>query len=141
MDRFLARLSRDFEYAVELREARLLTPRYRDLLARHGVAHTYNYWSAMPGLSDQASIVPPEETPFTVVRLLLRPGTWYEQQRERFRPFNRLVEPDEGMRAELVSLARRALSRRRPTFVLVNNKAEGSSPLTVLALARLLGQD
>ena len=34
-----------------------------------------------------------------VVRLLLKPGTWYEDQREAFRPFNRLVEPDEAMRA------------------------------------------
>ena len=31
-----------------------------------------------------------------MVRLLLRPGTWYENQRERFTPFDRLVETDEG---------------------------------------------
>ena len=41
----------------------------------------------------QAAVVPPEDPPFTVVRLLLKPGTWYEDQRERFRPFNRLVRP------------------------------------------------
>ena len=75
LDAFLERLPGEFEYAVELRDARLLTPAYRDILRRHRIAHTYNYWSAMPAPADQAAIVPPEDGPFAVVRLLLRPGT------------------------------------------------------------------
>ncbi len=135
LDGFLGALPRDFAYAVEIRDRTLLTPAYRAVLARHGVAHTYNYWSAMPMPLAQADVVPPEEPPFTVVRLLLKPGTWYEDQRDRFRPFNRLVEPDETMRDQVVALTRRALSRGRKVYVLVNNKAEGSSPLTIEALA------
>lgn len=130
LDQFLAGLPRRFEYAVELRDVRLLTPTYRGLLARHGVAHTYNYWSAMPLPGDQAAVVPPEDGDFAVVRLLLRPGTWYQDQRDRFRPFNRLVEPDETMRADTIAVVRRVLNRKKRAFVLVNNKAEGSSPLT-----------
>ena len=135
LDRFLGALPRDFAYAVEIRDRALLTPTYRVVLARHGVAHTYNYWSAMPMPLAQADVVPPEDTPFSVVRLLLKPGTWYEDQRERFRPFNRLVEPDEVMRDQVVALTTRALARGRKVYVLVNNKAEGSSPLTIEALA------
>ena len=56
----------------------------------------------------------------------------------RFKPFDRLVEPDEKMRGQVVALTRRALARGRRVYILVNNKAEGSSPLTVLALARRL---
>ena len=135
LDRFLEALPRDFAYAVEVRDRALLTPGYRAVLARHGVAHTYNYWSAMPMPLAQAAVVPPEDPPFAVVRLLLKPGTWYEDQRDRFRPFNRIVQPDEAMRDEVVALTRRALARGRKVYVLVNNKAEGSSPLTVEALA------
>ena len=141
LDRFLGALPREFDYAVELRDARLLTPAYRGLIARHGVAHTYNYWSAMPMPGEQAAVVPPEDQDFSVVRLLLRPGTWYEDQRDRFKPFDRLVAPDEAMRTDVVSVTRRALSRGRRVFILVNNKAEGSSPLTVMALARQLGDE
>ena len=113
--------------------------RYRiDILDRHGVAHTYNYWSAMPMPGEQADLLPPDEGPFAVVRLLLRPGTWYEDQKARFSPFNALVEPDEAMRRDVVAIARRVVNRGRRVFVLVNNKAEGSSPLTVTALARQL---
>jgi uncharacterized protein YecE (DUF72 family) len=136
LDRFLGELPRQFEYAVELRDRHLLTDEYRTVLARHGAAHVYNYWSAMPMPGAQADVVPPEEPPFSVIRLLLRPGTWYEDQREAFRPFDRIVEPDLAMRAEVVALGRRALGRGRRVYVLVNNKAEGSSPLTVRALAR-----
>ncbi|MGE3957043.1 MAG: DUF72 domain-containing protein [Vicinamibacterales bacterium] len=138
LDRFLAQLPRSFEYVVELRDARLLTPAYRQVLAAHRVGHTYNYWSAMPAPGEQAAVVPPEDFDLAVIRLLLKPGTWYEEQRERFKPFNRLVEPDEGMRADVAALARRVANRGRRVFVLVNNKAEGSSPLTVTALARRL---
>ena len=92
----------------------------------------------MPG--DQAAVVPPEASDLIVVRLLLRPGSWYDDQRERFTPFDRLVEPDTTMRADVVSVVRRAVARGRRAFVLVNNKAEGSSPLTVTALARQLAQ-
>jgi uncharacterized protein YecE (DUF72 family) len=135
LDRFLDALPRDFAYAVEIRDRALLTPAYRAVLARHGVAHTYNYWSAMPMPLVQAEVVPPEAPPFSIVRLLLKPGTWYEDQRDRFRPFNRLVEPDETMRDQVVALTTRALAKGRKVYVLVNNKAEGSSPLTVEALA------
>lgn len=138
LERFLTALPRDFQYAVELRDARLLTPRYRALLAEHGIAHTFNYWSAMPTPGQQTAVIPPEDADFSVVRLLLKPGTWYEEQKGRFAPFNRLVEPDEQMRAEVVDIVRRVLKRKRRVFVLVNNKAEGSSPLTVMALAKLL---
>jgi uncharacterized protein YecE (DUF72 family) len=138
LDRFLERLPRQFDYAVELRDQRLLTPEYRAVLARHRVAHTYNYWSAMPMPTAQAAIVPPDDLPFTVIRLLLRPGTWYEDQKERFRPFNAIVEPDEAMRSDVAELSDRALTRGRKVWVLVNNKAEGSSPLTIMALARKL---
>jgi uncharacterized protein YecE (DUF72 family) len=140
LDTFLGALPSSFQFAVELRDARLLTPAYRDVLARRQVAHTFNYWSAMPMPADQAAVVAPEDAEFGVVRLLLRPGTWYDDQRERFSPFNRLVEPDETMRAQVVSIVRRFVNRGRHVYVLVNNKAEGSSPLTVAALATRIAE-
>jgi len=118
-----------------VRDEVLLGEGYRTVLARHGVAHVYNYWSAMPMPGVQAARVPVDGAPFTVVRLLLRPGTWYEDQRERFRPFNRLVAPDAAMRADVAGIVARATRAERPVYVLVNNKAEGSAPLTIHALA------
>ena len=138
LDAFLAALPREFRYAVELRDPRLVTREYRDVLARRGAAHVYNWASRMPSLSEQQAAVPVSAAPFTVIRLLLRPGTLYDDRREEFLPFDRIVEVDEAMRADVAGIARSALALGREVFVLVNNKAEGCAPLTIRALAEML---
>jgi uncharacterized protein YecE (DUF72 family) len=138
LDRFLGALPRDFRYAVELRQRNLLGPAYVAVLARHGAAHIYNSWTAMPTPGPQSELIAPESQPFLVVRLLLRPGSTYQEQREAFEPFDRIQAEDIPLRNEVVGLLARAVARRLPSFVLVNNKVEGSSPLTVEALARQL---
>lgn len=138
LDRFLGRLPRDFQYAVEVRDRTLLGPDYAQVLSRHGAAHVYNAWTAMPLPREQIAHVPLDGMPFLMVRLLLRPGATYEEQREAFAPFDAIPEPHEGMREEVVDLVGRAVARAIPAYVLVNNKAEGSSPLTIEALAERL---
>jgi uncharacterized protein YecE (DUF72 family) len=140
LDRFLDALPKDFCYAVELRDRALLTGPYVRVLARHGVAHVYNSWTAMPPPGEQAAALPVEEMPFLVIRWLMKPGTTYEDQRAAFLPFDRLCAPDERMRNQVVDLVARAVARAIPAYVLVNNKAEGSSPLTIEALARRLAE-
>jgi uncharacterized protein YecE (DUF72 family) len=139
LGRFLGDLPKDFRYVVELRDPALLTREYRDALAAHGAAHVYNYVTAMPMPAEQAKTIPVVSAPFTVIRLLLRPGTTYGERREEMMPFNRLSDPNPEMRKEVVSLARTAIESGIPVSVLVNNKAEGCSPLTIRALAEMLG--
>lgn len=141
LDRFLEGLPRDFSYAVELRDRWVLTDAYRAVLARHGAAHVYNYWSAMPMPGVQARIVAPDTQPFVMVRLLMKPGARYERQREAFAPFDALAAPDEEMRRDVLGIIRRGVAAGRGVYLLVNNKAEGSAPLTIEALAERLVAD
>ena len=62
----------------------------------------------------------------------------YQRAVDRFKPYDRLQAPIPGMRRDVVRLARRAIERNVPAFVLVNNRAEGNAPLTVDALGRML---
>ena len=119
----------------------MLTEEYRSALVGSGAAHVYNYVSAMPMPEEQASAIPPETAAFAVIRLLLAPGTRYNDRREEFLPFDRIVAPDKEMRRQVVSLAGRVSSLGREVFVLVNNKAEGCSPLTIRALAEMLASE
>jgi uncharacterized protein YecE (DUF72 family) len=139
LNRFLEALPKA-RYAVELRDPDLLTPDYRAVLAARGAAHVYNYVTAMPMPEEQASAVPLDAAPFTVIRLLLAPGTRYNDRREEFSPFDRIVAPDPEMRRQVVALARAGAALGRDVFVLVNNKAEGCSPLTIRALADMLAE-
>jgi len=138
LDRFLADLPGGFSYAVELRDPRLLSDEYRLVLASRGVAHVYNCATAMPMPEEQARTVPVNEMPFVVIRLLLRPGTSYDDRREEFLPFDRIVDANPEMRRQVVSVVRAA--KARDVFVLVNNKAEGCAPATIRALAEELAR-
>jgi uncharacterized protein YecE (DUF72 family) len=135
LDRFLGSLPRDFQYAVEVRDRALLSDDYLRVITAHGAAHVYNAWTAMPLPGAQAVTVPVDKMPFVMVRLLLRPGATYQEQREAFAPFDRIPEPQEEMREQVVDLVGQAVARAIPAYVLVNNKAEGSSPLTIEGLA------
>jgi uncharacterized protein YecE (DUF72 family) len=138
LDEFLGRLPTGFDYAVELRHLAWMSAPYRQVLARHRVAHVCSYWSHMPRPAAQERAVPMDGARFLLIRLLLPPGARYEAQKDAFEPFDRLHAPDPAMRREVVALCRAALARGLPAWVLVNNKAEGSSPLTVRALAEAL---
>jgi uncharacterized protein YecE (DUF72 family) len=138
LGRFLEALPREARYAVELRDPALLTAGYASALSAAGAAHVYNYATAMPMPAEQARTVPLAGAPFAVVRLLLRPGTLYGERRDEFLPFDRIVDESPEMRRDVVALAREGLALGREVSVLVNNKAEGCSPLTIRALAELL---
>ncbi|MFN2385989.1 MAG: DUF72 domain-containing protein [Thermoanaerobaculia bacterium] len=141
LEEFLSALPRGFRYAVELRDASLLTDEYAAVLRRHGAGHVYNYAAAMPLPAEQAFIARPEAAHFMLIRLLLPPGTRYMERRDALWPFVKAGEPDPVMREQVVDLVRRGLSTGNPVYVLVNNKAEGCAPLTVRALAELLAED
>lgn len=139
LDRFLSKLPKDFSYAVEVRNQRLLGSEYRSLLKAHRVAHVYNHWTYMPPLAEQHRRV--GETfpaPFVVLRLLTPLRLKYEQAVQMAEPYNRIVKALPEMRNDTVRLIREAVARERRAYVLVNNRAEGCAPLTVQALVETL---
>jgi hypothetical protein len=95
----------------------------------------------MPMPAEQAEVVGPAVNA-GVIRLLIPPGCSYGARKRQLQPFNRLVDVRDGMREQTINLVRRFLVQKRVSFVIVNNKAEGCSPLTILGLARrFVGSD
>ena len=92
LDGFFRQLPKDFRYAVEIRNAGLLGPRYRKMLDKHGVAHVYNHWSSMPALADQHTRLEAFTAPFTVLRLLTPLKMSYEAAKKRAEPYTKIVE-------------------------------------------------
>lgn len=139
LDAFFSGLPQGLQLAVELRNYDLLTPSYTQVLERHGVGHVFNYWERMPSLRRQLACDGLIDTaPFVVCRLLIPPGRRYAARKLELAPFDRLVDPQPEMRADVALIARACQRLGKTLFVLVNNKAEGSSPLTVRALAQQL---
>ncbi len=135
LDGFLSELPAGPAYAVEIRNPALLGPRYRALLEAHSVAHVYNHWTAVPALSDQHRALGDRFTaPHVVLRLLTPLGLAHEKAVERYKPYDRIVQAQPRMRKDTMTLARQAAAEGRSVYLLVNNRAEGCSPLTVQAL-------
>ena len=131
---FLAALPSEAQYAVEWRDATLLGPDLADVLARCKVAHGYAGHPRMPQIDEQVSFDRGEGP--LVIRWLLRRDRVYEDARMTYAPFDRLLEPDADSRRGILSLLHGAVGQGREAIVIVNNKAEGSAPLSVLQLAR-----
>ncbi len=132
---FLAALPRGPLYAVEVRNEELLTEGLAQALADVGACPVLAAWRHMPAAQRQAERTRAAEARALVVRWMLPPNLGYDEARARYAPFDRLVDPDVPMRQTLARLCASAARRGQPAFVIINNKAEGSAPLSALKLA------
>ncbi len=141
LDAFFGALPVEGMYAVEVRNEEFLTPMYFAVLREHGVAHVFSSWTRMPPIGHQLDLPGALSAPFIVARALLRPGRTYDEAVDAFAPYDRILEPNQKLRRDLVRLIETAVHTRIPAYLLVNNRAEGSAPLTVAEVARLLPAD
>ncbi len=141
LDAFLAQLPREFRYAVELRNAELLTPFHGDVLKRHGVAHAFNSRTEVPPIGAQLDLAWTFPADFTVARALLPPGRRYADAVRAFEPYDRIREPLPSLRADILRLVQEALRRRIEAFILASNRAEGNAPGTIREVARMWAQE
>jgi len=141
IDDLLSAVPKHVQLAVEVRNRDLLTPDYFALLRRHNAAHVFNFWTGMPTIGAQLRMRGSLTADFVVSRLMLPPFVRYEDQKAAFEPFNRIQVPQLEMRADVVDLVQEsAVNGVKAAFIIANNKAEGSSPLTLFALADLIAQ-
>ena len=138
LDRFFSELPAGGPWAVEIRNPEYLTPAYFAVLREHGVTHVFNSWTRMPSIGEQLALADSVTGPNLICRALLRPGRLYADAVEAFSPYDRIRDEQPQLRADLVALVRTALALRLPAYVIANNRAEGSAPLTIIAVAKML---
>jgi uncharacterized protein YecE (DUF72 family) len=132
-------------YAVEIRDASLLTPRFVRMLRAAGVRYCVGLHARMPDPLRQATALAlmDGDTPAgpLIVRWSLHSGFKYEQAKARYEPFDKLVDEDPHTRDTLAELAARYAIAGQPVLITTNNKAEGSAPLTCGKLARAIADE
>ena len=136
LSHFLGALPRGLNYAVELRDAALMTPAYFDALATAGAHHCYSIHPRMPSIAHQREMAPDSGPVFA--RWMLQPPLNYQQAKEQFTPFANLSAEDPSRRGQLQDLCTDAIRKGADVMVTVNNKAEGSAPLSIFALAKAI---
>jgi uncharacterized protein YecE (DUF72 family) len=121
-------------YAVELRDAPLMTDAYVEALRATGVRHCVSVHPKAATLPDQADVLAALGPGPLVARWNLNPAHTHAEARERYAPFDRLQDEDPASRSALARLCVGSLQAGEPAYVVVNNKAEGSAPLSVFKL-------
>jgi uncharacterized protein YecE (DUF72 family) len=127
-------------YAVELRTPAFLTDAYARALEETGTSHCFTIHPAMTPLDGQLQMIRHIEQPVFVVRWMLHAGLKYEGARDRYEPFDRIVDEDNESLERLTVAVLDALIAERDAFVIANNKAEGSAPLSIFRLAERLAR-
>jgi uncharacterized protein YecE (DUF72 family) len=135
LDVFLGQLPANWQYGVEVRNAKLLRPEYFDVLRAHHVAHVFNSWTKMPPVKEQMALPGAFTADFLTARFLLRPGRAYQQAVDSFHPYAETKEKNEEARTAIKTLIQRSKTSPtpRPSYLFVNNRLEGNSPNTIAA--------
>ena len=137
---FLSRLPTGPLYAVEIRHRPWLCDAYAKALRETAAVHCVSVHPTLPPVAEQARIAGVGEGRGLVVRWNLGGGQRYEEARDRYAPFDRLVEEDVPTRSAIAELCLAAAGAGREALVTINNKAEGSAPLSAVELARRLAE-
>ena len=131
-------------YALELRNAELLTPRLMKMLASVGVRYCVGLHDRMPEVERQETALRALEGDSPgdlIVRWNLHRGFLYQAAKQRYEPFDKLVDEDPQTRRTLARMAAAAFRAKRRVWITANNKAEGSAPLSLLKLAEEIARE
>ena len=135
---FLDALPRGPLLAVEVRDRVLLRRSYAEALAASGARPCLSLHPRLPGIAEQRGLAGAGLDGPLIVRWMLHPGRVYDEAKAAYAPFDRLQEEDPAGRDSVADLAAAHLARGHEVYVTINNKAEGSAPLSVFRLAERL---
>lgn len=138
LQEFLDRLPRGPQYAVEVRDDRVITRRFFAALKETGARYCLGVHPRMPPVAAQAAAMSGFGPGPLILRWNLRAGYSYSDAKSRFTPFDRLVDEDVATRESIARLCLATLASGHECTVIANNKAEGSAPLTLIKLAEAL---
>jgi uncharacterized protein YecE (DUF72 family) len=127
-------------YAVEIRDAGLLTPRLMKALAASNTTYCLGLHDRLPPLDRQLvawdllkSLRPNSANPL-ICRWTLRQGMTYQSAREQFSPFTKIHFEDNQTMTRLAQRIRAQQAIGEVSLVIINNKAEGCAPTSVQRL-------
>lgn len=131
-------LAPDAAVAVEVRNPEWLVPSLTAILRESGATYCLGLHAKMPPIEDQLPVLRALWPGPLVCRWNLhrRHGAYgYETAKRLYGDFNALVDPDLETRATLARVITGTTGAGHAAYVTLGNKAEGSAPLSVAALA------
>jgi uncharacterized protein YecE (DUF72 family) len=130
--------------AVEVRDPDWLTPDFARVLKANGARYCLGLHPRLPPIDAQLPLLRALWPGALVGRWTLhrRHGPrGYERAEQLYQPYRQLMDPDLPTRQALARVIRATAAAGWPVHLTVSNKAEGSAPLSVFALAEAVAED
>lgn len=127
-------------YALEFRDASLVTPRMMKMLAARDARYCVALHSRMPAAARQLQAVAATGPGPLVIRWSLNANLKFADAETRYKPFDQLKDEDPATREALVEAVLDTLENDLPVWLIAGNNAEGCAPLTLHKLARGLAE-
>lgn len=137
----LKAIAPDAAIAVEVRDREWLTPQFIQTLRDTGATYCMGLHAKMPSIAEQLPILRALWPGPLVCRWNLNPlhGAYgYENAQRQYEPYDRMLDPDPDTRAVLARVIAGTAGAGQNVYVTLSNKAEGSSPWSVIELARCI---
>jgi len=137
----LCAVAPDGVIAVEVRDPQWLTSDFVSALRDTGATYCMGLHAKMPRIAEQLPILRALWPGPLVCRWNLNPlhGAYgYEDARDLYSPFDRMIDPDPETRAALVRVIAGTAAAGQNVYVTLSNKAEGCAPLSVIELAKAI---
>ena len=125
--------------AVEVRNPEFLSPAFVSVLKASGATYCLGLHPRMPPIDQQLPVLRALWPAPLVCRWSLnrKHGAFgYEDAKGLYEPFDRLYDPDPATRKTLAKVIAATTGSGLPVYITINNKAEGSAPLSVFELAK-----
>lgn len=125
--------------AVEVRNPEFLTPAFAAVLKASGATYCLGLHPRMPSVEAQLPMLRALWPGPLVCRWSLnrKHGSFgYEEAKGLYEPFDRLVDTDPATRNALARVIAGTAAAGFAVYITINNKAEGSAPLSVIELGR-----
>jgi uncharacterized protein YecE (DUF72 family) len=129
----------DCAIAVEVRDPQWLTRQLADALRAGHATYCMGLHAKMPRIAEQLPILRSLWPGPLVCRWNLNPlhGAFgYEDAQQQYEPYDKMLDPDLETRTALAKVIAGTVGAGQNAYITISNKAEGSAPLSVIALAQ-----
>ena len=134
-EKFIGNCSNDFEYSIEIRNPNYLNNEYFDFLESNGLGHVFLQGYYMPPIYEVFDKI--NNTILNPVIRLHGPDRKLIETKSGGK-WNKIIEPKDSELKSIIKMIELLLNSGNDIYLNVNNHYEGSAPLTIEKINKLL---
>lgn len=136
LETFFSNIDRNYNYAIEIRNPNYLNENWFEFLQIHSISNVFMQGYYMPNIYDTYNKFGKYILGSTVIRLHGFDRTGIEEKTRKI--WNEIVNPMDEDLKKVTKMIEGLLRKKVDIYLNVNNHYEGSAPLTIMKIAKLL---